>query len=169
MNQTVKKRFEITRLHICDQSHTNWYEYIYSCFYPFSPHIDKHMFDIYSLTHLFWPMLLMLISNAVFGKNIKFAIFIIFFTTIFEIHENMENQIRKYHRIEVDSQGNSNYKGDSTINIIGDIIFNIIGVFLAYALSGDMSVVVLTMAFIIITYTVGFVYWTDFIKFLFLP
>lgn len=39
---------------ICDQEHKNWYEHIYAPYSINSPHNSKHMFDIYSLTHIFF-------------------------------------------------------------------------------------------------------------------
>ena len=156
---------EIKRIHICDQPHKYWYEHIFNYYYEGSPHNSKHMFDIYSLTHIFWPMLLMLLMRDVLGYG-RSVIIIFLISTFFEVYENQPEQIKKYHRIEVDSSGESSYRGDSTINIIGDILFNIFGIYLGYSIkSNKLAQLVLLMVFITITKVVGFNYWTEFITF----
>ena len=155
-------------LSICDQLHGNWYENIYNSYYPNSPHNSKHLFDIYTLSHIFWSALLVIILKKIFNDKLGLAlpIGVFLLTTYFEIHENTEEQIVKYRRIEIDSSGTS-YRGDSLINLIGDIIGNIIGIYLGLALSNQAISIVLVILFLVITNIVGFSYWLEFFEFLF--
>lgn len=151
----------------CDQPHAHWYEHIYSSYYPNSPHNSKHMFDVYTLTHVFWPMLFMWIGKKLipFYKN-EIAIILIILSSFFELYENQPNQIIKYRRIEINSSGKTNYRGDSVINSIGDILGNIIGVYLGYVIEEDATFVfIMIMLFFIVTINVEFTYWTDFMQF----
>lgn len=157
----------IKYLHICDQPHKYWYEYLYNKHYTGSPHNSKHLFDIYSLTHLFWPMLLMFVTKKLFSFNGWVPIILIIFTTIFEIHENLPAQIKKYQRVEINESGETSYRGDSTINIMGDIIFNILGIYIAYKINSDLiNISILTITFFTITSVVGLNYWIEFFAFM---
>ena len=159
-------KIDIKRLHICDQPHTHWYEQIVTPYEQESLHNNKHMFDAYTLTHMFWPLLGMLVLKKFTNKTFPLAIIIFIIANIFEIYENLPNQIVKYNRIEVDSSGTSTYRGDSTINIIGDIIFDFIGVYAGYKLTSDRDIIfLLLLLFTLITRTVGIKYWTEFISF----
>ena len=91
---------------------------------------------------------------------------LIVLTIMFEVYENLPQQIKKYRRIEISESKTTSYRGDSGINIIGDIIFNVIGVYLGYKLKTMTSLITLFITFIGITRTVGFSYWTEFISFL---
>lgn len=116
-------------------------------------------------------MLLGTISKNLFGKssekNIIVIIFLILGGIIFEWHENSPEQIIKYGRIETNSYGKSSYRGDSKLNIFGDIMSNILGLYIAYNYSNNFVVVILIILFILITWVLGFSYWTDFFKFMF--
>lgn len=154
-------------IHICDEPHDSWLEYIYSKYSPDSPHTSKHLFDIYTLTHIFW-----FIPAGYFLKNFQsitlyfIAIVIAILGVLFEVHENMPEQIKKYQRIEVDKTGEAKYRGDSTINLIGDIIGNSVGMYVGYNLKNITELVaVLSLFFIAITSIVGFSYWTQLFKF----
>ena len=151
----------------CDQAHNYWFEQIYWPYTIDSPHNSKHLFDIYSLTHVFWLLLLSMICKNLFENRTIPIIFLIFLSTLFEIHENSSDQIIKYNRIEVNSLGQSSYRGDSLINSLGDIFCNIIGIYIGYNYSNTVNIAVLILLFLVITYTVGFSYWTDFFKFMF--
>jgi len=96
----------------------------------------------------------------------KNPILIFILTTLFEIYENLDEQIIKYNRIEKDSSGKSTYRGDSFINVLGDILFNLIGVLLGYYLSFHNSILILFIIFLVVTNVVGFNYWTEFISFI---
>ena len=142
----------------CDQPHKYWFEQIYWPFSINSPHNSKHLFDIYSLTHIFWLLLLSIIcKNLFYNKTIPITLLIIT-STLFELYENSNDQIIKYNRIEVNSMGESSYRGDSLINLIGDIISNLIGIYIAYEYSNNISIIILILLFLIITFVVGFSY-----------
>ena len=164
---------------ICDQPHSSPIEYIYNKYYPNSPHNSKHMFDIYSFTHTFWSMFVFVLLRLLLSKinfyitDLQLAIVVFLITSYFEIHENQEEQIIKYRRIEIDANGHSSYRGDTVMNIIGDIISNSIGIFLAYYLlnssGGKYSnyvIPTLILIFGIITKVVGVGYWLEFFEFM---
>jgi hypothetical protein len=109
---------ETDMLILCDQTHDNWYEHIYSPYYPNS-HNSKH-FDIYTHTHVFWRMLLMYIGKRLFPDYKNFIVVTLFvISTLFEVHENLPENIKMYKRIEIDSSGESSYRGDTLINSFG--------------------------------------------------
>lgn len=153
---------------ICDQQHSSIIEHIYS---PFknqdSPHNSKHLFDIYSLTHIFWCMAL---AFTFLGRLSPKQIWIIalVLSIMFEIYENSPTQIEKYRRIETNSQGSSSYRGDTVINLIGDIITNMIGVYLALNLPIYSVIMILVGLFIRITQVLGVKYWTETFQFIFM-
>ena len=167
------KLMEIKRIPYCDQPHSHWWEYIYNSYSQNSPHNSKHFIDVYTLTHIFWSMLMVFIGKKINSKyllgagNYTTTAIVAIIVTVFEIHENLPEQIKKYHRIEVDSLGESTYRGDSTLNIVGDILFNFLGVYLGYTMSDSNAVCILAGLYIVITSVVGMSYWTDFFKFLF--
>src|SRR5215210_7514290 len=102
----------------CDQDHKNWYEQIYWPYYPDSSHNSKHFFDIYSLTHLYCYLLLGTIFKNLFGYNIFVIYFLIISGIIFKIYKNRPEQLIKYNRIEINSKGDSSYRGDTIQNSI---------------------------------------------------
>ena len=161
----MQNKIEIgKRLYWCDQPHEKWYEHIFDLNPRKNPHVSKHMFDIFSFTHIFWPLLMVLLSKKIFGRGNYIIIFIL--TILFEIYENIPANIIKYHRIEIDSSGKSHYRGDSWINIIGDIIFNGIGVYLGYMCTDTIIIIILMLILLIITTMLGINYWIDFFRFL---
>ena len=159
---------KIKRQFICDQPHQHWYEYLYNSYETNSPHNSKHFLDIYSLTHIFWFTLLsMMLKNMKILNDEYIIIGLVMLSVLFEIHENTDKQIILYHRIEQSTTGVSSYRGDSFINVIGDIMCNLIGVYIGFSVNNYSSSIFLIILFIIITKIVGFEYWTDFFKFLF--
>ena len=111
--------------------------------------------------------------KRIFAKtkfNIDYlSVVLIILFSVFEILENQPEQIIKYRKIETDSSNKTNYTGDSLLNIFGDIVFNIAGIYLGYAINSCISIItILVILFLIITKTVGFNYWTDFFKFTFI-
>ena len=170
MNKSYKsyKSLNIKRLWICDQPHEQWWEYLYNSYQIKSPHNSKHFTDIYTLTHVWWPMAMMFIGKKVLTfSTTNIAIVVAVIVTIFEIFENLPAQIVKYNRIEVDTLGESTYRGDSMLNLFGDLLFNFVGIYLGYTLLDNAAIAVLSGLFLIITNIVGLSYWTDFFKFLF--
>lgn len=151
---------------ICDQKHKNWYEHIYSPHYINSPHNSKHLFDIYSLSHLFTFLLLGIITKNLFGNNIIVILLLVLSGIIFEIYENSEEQIIKYRDIEYNSSSSYSYSGDSKLNIFGDIISNIFGIYLAYNFPNNFNIIVSISLFVMLTSELGFNYWTDAFRFM---
>jgi len=156
----------LKKLVYCDQPHENWVEQIYTDYYSKSPHNSKHLFEIYSLTHIFWKIVLTVIIKQFCSNNKLNMIFIPLISVLFEIHENLDVNIKKYQRIEIDSQGFTSYRGDSIINIIGDIMCGILGVYIGLYFDVKIVIFILISLFIIITKILGLVYWNDFFKFL---
>lgn len=153
---------------VCDQPHEHWYEYIINIYGSKSLHDSKHLFDIYSLTHLFWLLLFMIIFGNIFPQHKKSVLIVLFIISIaFEIHENSPSQIKKFYQIEKDNRADSNYKGDSLINMVGDILFSLIGLILGYNLSLVTNIIILIITFIFIINDIGIIYFKEFLTFLF--
>lgn len=157
---------KIKRLFKCDEPHKYWFEQIFTFHYPNSPHNSQHMFDVYSLTHVFATCAMTFIVRKLFGNRHDIPLAIFLLKIIFEIYENSPKQVDKYHRVEVDSSGKSSYYGDSTINIIGDMISSGIGIYLGYQ-SDSNVLLTLFCLFFVITARVGWQVWQDFFYFLF--
>jgi hypothetical protein len=156
----------------CDHiSHNNnynkWYEQIYSPYYINSPHNSKHLFDIYTLTHIFWAIIMTVFLKLFIKNNLAIFIFVLVIKILFEIHENRPSQIIKYNRIEKDSSGNTTYRGDTLINSIGDIIGGIIGIYIGLYITNYVVILsILSILFLVITNTVGISYWSEFFGFI---
>lgn len=149
----------------CDQHHDFWWEHLYNTYYENSPHNSKHLFDVYSLTHIFWCLLIVYFLKLILP--IKVAIISVFLiTTLFEVHENTYDQIIKYQRIEINSNGQTSYRGDTLLNVLGDIISNVFGIYLGATLYWYYAVVYLFCIFAVIKNVVGIIYFIDFFKFL---
>ena len=112
-----------------------------------------HLFDFYSITHLFWPFFIVLtLLQLPIPKGWIFAITLII-TTLFEVLENQEWFIDRYRLQEKGDLGKSNYFGDSHLNLIGDILSNLAGMGMAYYLpSNTIKIAVLYGMFAIITW-----------------
>lgn len=151
----------------CDQPHTYLWEYLWSPTEPLSPHNSKHLFDFYTFTHVFWLLLGTVVAKRVFStQNLKFIVILLVVVSIlFEVVENQKSSIMKYRRIEIDSRGKTSYRGDSVLNILGDIVGNVIGVWLGLMLPFQSSIYALITLFSIITMTIGRDYWLEFLKF----
>ena len=116
---------------------------------------STNFFDYYSIAHIFISALLTKIGVKIFGKNLYVPIAVIVLTTIFEVFENLEDQVKRYRDIETKSTGDSTYYGDSGLNTAGDIIFNMIGVFIGYCLSDMVFLIIMCILFIIMMATIG--------------
>jgi hypothetical protein len=136
---------------------------------PNPPHGSKHLFDIYSLTHTFWGLVttILLLQVTPSSHKNKILITISSLFIAFEIHENLESQIIRYRRFEKDAQGGTSYRGDSTINIIGDIVTSLLGIYLGAVLAPSAAMFSLTIIFILVTRVLSLSYWVEFLKFLF--
>ncbi len=112
-------------------------------------------FDYYSISHIFISALLTKIGVKIFGKNLYVPIIIIILTTLFEVYENSDNQIIRYRNIEIKSIGENSYHGDSGLNTAGDMIFNMIGIFIGYCMPDMIFLLIMCILFMIIMATTG--------------
>ena len=88
---------------------------------------SKQIFDIYSFSHISHGILFYFILKY-FGFNDYISIYLsIIIEILWEIFENTPFIINKYRK----KKEFENYKGDSIVNIIGDVIFTIFGIYLA--------------------------------------
>ena len=146
---------------ICDQPHKYMYEHLFN-YHHYSPHRSQHMFDIYSLTHIFWPLLIMFILKSLFGKKPIYALIVIIICIIFEYIENLPKFVKKYRTIE-----KSDYQGDTIINVIGDMVTNLIGIYIGYNIQSNAIItLILVILYCVITSIIGFEYWTQFAQFM---
>jgi hypothetical protein len=88
---------------------------------------------------------------------------------LFEVVENTESQIIRYRRIEINDKGETTYRGDSAINVIGDIMMNLLGIALGYYLSDSNCLSILILQFAIITLVLRTNYWISFFNFVVKP
>ena len=114
-----------------------------------------NFFDYYSISHIFISALLTKIGVKIFGKNLYVPIGVIILTTLFEVYENSEDQVKRYRNIETKSIGDNTYYGDSGLNTAGDMIFNMIGVFIGYCMPDMIFLVIICILFIMIMATTG--------------
>jgi len=158
----------IKRLFVCEEPHNNWYEYIYSYHNKNSPHNSQHMFDIYSLTHILASCVITYIFRKLQYDNKQYNIIVsvLLLKIIFEIYENTPKQISRYNRVEVNSAGGSSYYGDSIINVAGDMISSIIGIYIGYQPDYVVFSAILLL-YVIITFRLGMNVWYDFFYFMF--
>lgn len=151
----------------CDQPHDNPLEQIFSYYPPMSPHGSKHFLDQYSLTHFWWSLLVTLLLKFVIKDTKRLVIVqIVLISIIFEVIENSPGHIKRFQRIEIDSSGKTNYRGDSVINLIGDIMCNLLGLWVGVTLPEEYSVLLLVVLVPIITVLIGEKYWMEFFSFL---
>ena len=52
------------------------------------------------------------------------------YSTYFEYIENTLEGIQRYRRFEIDKSGKTSYRGDTYLNIIGDTIANLLGLYI---------------------------------------
>lgn len=149
----------------CDQPHKHWYEQLY---YPYklnTPHNSKHVMDIYFLTHIFWPLLMTYLLYPFFSNKQNLFWILFGFTTLFELFENLPDQIKRYRKVEIDSRGETSYRGDSFINMVADIFGNVLGILLGiYA--REYTGLIMFILFIVISSVTGMDYWKEFIGFM---
>lgn len=151
----------------CDQPHNCPLEHIFSYYPPMSPHGSKHMFDQYSLTHFWWSLVITLILRLVIKDTKKLVIIqTLLVSVIFEVIENSPSHIKRFQRIEIDSSGKTNYRGDTVINLIGDIMCNTLGLWVGITIPVQYSILLLIILVPVITMLIGEKYWTEFFSFL---
>ena len=97
---------------------------------------SKGFIDYYSFIHLFWTYLMTLIFIGLKLNKTFIIVFIFLVTILFEIIENSKWGRLMYRKNE---NKNNQYKGDSSQNIIGDIIFGLIGIYLAFKIKKNIT------------------------------
>jgi uncharacterized protein YybS (DUF2232 family) len=130
----------------------------------FSTKNSYALLDGYSLTHIFWPLLITKIAMSIYPSN--FVLLLIFLlSVVFEVVENLPSSIKKYRQAEIDSAKKSDYHGDTLLNAVGDILVNALGIYLATILDWPSTIIVLSILAAIITWFDPN-YWRNFFKFL---
>jgi hypothetical protein len=87
---------------------------------------SKQVFDIYSFSHITHGIILYFILKILGFKNIIYIAVLI--EIIWELFENTSFIINKYRK----KKEFKNFTGDSIVNMIGDVMATIIGIYLAY-------------------------------------
>jgi hypothetical protein len=105
---------------------------------------SQNFIDIYSFSHISHGIIFYLFFHNILKFKIIDGIFLaIIIEIIWEIIENSDYIIKKYRQTYKD------YYGDSLINILGDIIFMIIGYILSY-LNSNFGILVLILIEIVL-------------------
>ena len=87
---------------------------------------SKQIFDIYTFSHITHGILFYFILKILNIKPLTGLYITIIIETLWEIFENTDYIINKYRKTY------KLYKGDSIVNIIGDIILTIVGYIIAF-------------------------------------
>ena len=87
---------------------------------------SQQVFDIYSFSHITHGILFFFILRSLHIQPLMGLYITIIVETLWEIIENTDYIINKYRKTY------KLYEGDSVVNMIGDVIFTIIGYILAY-------------------------------------
>ena len=106
---------------------------------------SQQISDIYSLSHITHGILFYFLFKYFNINCITGFILTIIFEIMWEIFENTQYIIKKYRK----KKEYKNYDGDSIVNIIGDLIFTIIGYYIGYK-STKISVIYLVLSEIIL-------------------
>lgn len=91
---------------------------------------DKKLTDSWTFIHINNAFILFLLFNVFFTRKITIFGTILVFVG-WEVYENSNIGINLWNK----NLGYSNYRGDSVINIIGDIISGLIGCYIGYRAS----------------------------------
>ena len=87
---------------------------------------SQQLIDIYSLSHITHGIVFMLIFTNMGFNNYKSLLLSLTLEFIWEYFENTNYIIKNYRK----NKEYENYKGDSIINTIGDMLFTILGCYL---------------------------------------
>ena len=114
---------------------------------------SQSLFDIYSWSHITHGILLYHFFNYLKFPLKQIIILSIISEIIWEYIENTDYIIEKYR-----SHNFRNYKGDSYINNVGDIIFTCIGIYLSYMSFSFSIFIMILLEILLSTYNANFVY-----------
>lgn len=90
------------------------------------PGTSKQVFDIYTFSHITHGIIFYyILKNLGYNNNVIVYIAVII-EILWELFENTPFIINKYRKRFV------KYEGDSIVNMIGDVIFTVLGIFLTY-------------------------------------
>ena len=109
---------------------------------------SQQILDIYSFSHITHGILFYFLIkhlNLFHGATTGLGVTIIL-ETLWEIFENTPFIINKYRQ----KKAYKNYKGDSIVNMIGDIILTIVGYYFAYK-SPKLSIIYLVVSEMLLT------------------
>ncbi len=114
---------------------------------------SQEYFDIYSFSHITHGILFYHFFSYLKFPTQQIISFSILSEILWEYIENTDYIIERYR-----SHNFKNYKGDSNINIVGDILFSIIGIYLSY-ISPSFSIFIMIFLEIILSkYKANFLY-----------
>ena len=102
---------------------------------------SNQIFDIYSFSHIIHGILFYFLIKYLNYNITNGLLIVIILETLWEIFENTPFIINKYKQ----KRPFKNYNGDSIVNIIGDIIFTIVGYYIAYR-SPILSIIYLVIS-----------------------
>ena len=107
---------------------------------------SQQILDIYSFSHITHGILFYFFIKYLNYNIINGLWIVMILETLWEIFENTPFIINKYRK----KKAYKNYKGDSIVNMIGDLIFTILGYYLCYK-SPRMAVIYLVVSEILLT------------------
>ena len=113
---------------------------------------SQKLIDRYSLSHIIHGILFYFIfENISFTKKYSLVLTLVF-EILWEWFENTPYIIKKYRA----NPEFKNYKGDSFLNIIGDVIFTLIGYFIANYSSRISIIIVIILELLLIPFEANF-------------
>ena len=114
---------------------------------------SQEYFDIYSWSHITHGILFYHLFSYFKFPTQQIISFSILSEILWEYIENTNYIIQKYR-----SHNFKNYKGDSLINSLGDILFSIIGIYLSYKSPSFSIVIMILLEIILSNYKANFLY-----------
>ena len=114
---------------------------------------SQELFDIYSWSHITHGILFYHFFYYLKFSLKQIIILSIVSEIIWEYIENTDYIIEKYR-----SHNFRNYKGDSNINIFGDILFSIFGIYLSYSSKSFSIFIMILLEIILSKYKANFLY-----------
>ena len=113
---------------------------------------SRQIFDIYSFSHAVHGILFYFLFKFLKIKPLIGLYITIIFVMLWEMFENTETIINKYRKTY------RLYEGDSIVNIIGDIIFTVIGYFIAFMYPGISIIYLILSEIVLMPYKANFLY-----------
>jgi len=115
---------------------------------------NQQIMDIYSFSHISHGILFYLILKYFKYDAITGFYITIFLEILWEIFENTPFIINKYRR----KKEYENYRGDSVVNMIGDVIFTILGYYLTYTFTSIAIIYLIASEFILLPFKANFLH-----------